>query len=72
MKEKMDRIKQGTMLCKEDEVWLCLACGKTSRTKYGFDTDGKNVCDHGWDVSCSMHSQLIKIEELKDYKKVRI
>jgi hypothetical protein len=33
-------------------VFVCLACGKRSRDKYG-----DNPIDAGWDESCMMHSE---------------
>jgi hypothetical protein len=62
----------GTIPCSEDETWICMACGKKSRTKYGFDENNISCCDHGWDVSCAMNAELIKKEELKDLKMVSI
>lgn len=40
-------------------VYVCAACGKTSRWKYGFDHSGKNDASHGWDESCAMHAELV-------------
>lgn len=41
-------------------IFVCGACGKTARWRYGFDD--KNVNDPerspGWDESCAMHSVL--------------
>lgn len=48
----------GTTLAPEGYIWICLACGKTSKSKYGFDQDHKPVAMRGWDVSCSLNSQL--------------
>ena len=59
----------GTTLCADDHVWVCGACGKTSRTRYGFVDDGTSrgdnnlpdgtrVASHGWDASCMMHAVL--------------
>lgn len=28
---------EGTELAPEGKLWVCLACGKTSKTRYGFD-----------------------------------
>lgn len=61
-------IIDGTTLCSEDKTWLCTACGKKSRTKYGFDINSINVCDRGWDSSCMLNAILIKKEKLKDIK----
>ena len=40
------------------KIWLCLVCGKTSPTKYGFDTKG-------WDVSCMINAKLVNKNELE-------
>ena len=42
----------------EDEVWICQACGKESRTESGFDDKGKHVASYGWDVSCMLNAVL--------------
>jgi hypothetical protein len=34
-------------------VWVCGACGKRSKDKYG-----NQAIDRGWDVSCAMNSVL--------------
>jgi len=57
-------MSDGTELCKDDELWVCGACGKTSRSHYGFDKDEKSVASPGWDESCMMNSSLFKKEEL--------
>ena len=38
----------------DGQVYVCGACGKRSRDKYG-----DNAIDHGWDVSCMMHAVLV-------------
>jgi hypothetical protein len=38
----------------EGQVYLCTACGKRSRDKYG-----EKRISHGWDVSCMMNSVLV-------------
>jgi hypothetical protein len=62
----------GTTMCADNKTWICMACGKLSRTKYGFDFLDRNCADHGWDVSCMMHAELITKEELKDIRAVPI
>lgn len=42
----------------DGQVYVCGACGKISRTRYGFDDDDKNVCQPGWDESCMLHAIL--------------
>ena len=36
--------------------FVCLACGKTSSTRYGFD----GTADRGWDPSCMMNAVLCR------------
>lgn len=50
--------ENGTLEAPDNMVWVCGACGKTSRTRYGFDADNKNVCDRGWDASCMANAVL--------------
>jgi hypothetical protein len=38
----------------EGQVYLCAACGKQSKDKYG-----EQRISHGWDVSCMMNSVLV-------------
>ncbi len=37
-----------------DQIYVCDACGKTSRDKYGFGQEHS----YGWDASCMMHAVL--------------
>lgn len=49
----------GTTPAPAGQVWVCTACGKRSRTRYGFDDDNQDAfIDRGWDESCSMHAVL--------------
>lgn len=50
----------GTELAPEGQAWVCLACGKTSRSRFGLDKGNKNVAMKGWDASCVLNSQLIQ------------
>jgi len=43
----------------EGQVWVCLACGKMSKDKYG---DQK--ISWGWDASCMLNSALFKESNL--------
>ena len=36
-------------------IFVCLACGKRSKDKYGFQS-----IDYDWDESCMMNSKLIE------------
>lgn len=35
----------------EGKIWVCLACGKTARDRYGADS-------RGWDASCVINAQM--------------
>jgi hypothetical protein len=37
----------------EGEVFVCLACGKRSKDRYG-----SKALDRGWDASCMLNAQL--------------
>lgn len=39
-------------VAKEGHIFVCLACSKRSRDKYG-----DQPIDHGWDVSCVMRAE---------------
>lgn len=41
------------------QVYLCAACGKQSRDKYG-----EKKIHHGWDVSCVVNSVLVYEDSL--------
>ncbi len=60
---------KGTDLAATGQVWVCGACGKTSRTRYGFiddgtgrgadyTPDGERVAAPGWDESCMLNAVL--------------
>ena len=40
----------------EGMIWVCDACGKTARDRYGIVGEHS----HGWDESCMMHAVLIE------------
>jgi hypothetical protein len=47
------------------QVWVCSACGKRARTRYGVDAAGAHTnLDHGWDESCVMHAVLCHEEKM--------
>ena len=50
---------EGNKEAPEGMIWVCGACGRTSRWRYGFDVDG-NECEksHWWDESCMMNAVL--------------
>jgi len=45
----------------EGQIFICSACGKRSKDKYG---DQK--IDRGWDISCMIYSVLCYEEKHKD------
>jgi hypothetical protein len=60
--EKYAGKDDGTTLAPTGYQWQCQACGKRSRTRYGFDKAGKRqAIDHGWDESCMMNAALVKV-----------
>lgn len=40
-------------------LWVCMACGKRSRDKYG-----NQKLSRGWDVSCVLNAQLLAEDQL--------
>lgn len=60
MNHKVD----GVVLAPLGQIWKCLACGKVSRSQYGFDSERRNVASPGWGASCVLNSVLI--EDLDD------
>ena len=55
---KKVRDLNGTDCVSRPLTWLCERCGKKSRSKYGFNRSGANVCDTGYDAACAMNSFL--------------
>lgn len=51
----------GNHTAPEGQVYVCGACGKRSRDRYG----DKRI-DRGWDVSCMMHAVLCYEERTPD------
>ena len=47
---------------KPGHIFVCCACGKTSTTRYGFETAGpfattKGTASPGWDESCMLNAR---------------
>ena len=42
------------------KIWVCTACGKTSRDEYGFSPEHS----YGWDESCTLHAKLFDVAKL--------
>jgi hypothetical protein len=49
----------GNHAADDDHLYVCLACGKTSTTCYGFDAANKSTASPGWDESCMMNAVLL-------------
>lgn len=43
----------------EGTVWVCAACGKRSRDRYG-----TKPIDWNWDVSCTLNAMLCRVDSL--------
>lgn len=52
------QVTDGVTVAPEGQIYVCGACGKTSMTRYGFDSDEKRVADRGWDTSCATWATL--------------
>lgn len=56
-----DKTLKGTDLAPPGFVFQCQACGKKSKSRYGWDKDGKNTkIDQDYDSSCFLHAYLVK------------
>lgn len=52
-------IGAGTTPAPDGQLWVCTACGKRARTRYGFtETNKSTALDYGYDESCMMHAVL--------------
>lgn len=49
-------VKSGDYVAPPGHIFLCDACGKVSRTRYGLDGSAQ----HGWDESCMLNASLMK------------
>ena len=50
---------KGTAIAPDPLVWVCGACGKRARSRYGFDAQERSTAiDRGWDESCMLHAVL--------------
>jgi hypothetical protein len=48
----------GNQKAPDGHVYVCGACGRVSRWKYGLDFSGKHDSTPGWDLSCAINSLL--------------
>jgi hypothetical protein len=46
-------MRDGPRIAPDGQVWVCAACGKTSKDRYGDDKSS-----WGWDESCMLNSVL--------------
>ena len=53
-------------------IFVCMACGKSSTTRYGFTGDDpgpyKSTADPGWDESCMMNASLITKRAYEEWR----
>jgi len=65
----MVEMKRKEWIAPKGKIWVCCACGKT--TKYKPEaTDDDN---YGWDVSCFLNSELFDVDKLeRDPKTKRV
>jgi hypothetical protein len=57
-------IEKGSELAPEGQIYVCAACGKRARSRFGFDAMGRSTwIDHGWDTSCMTHAVLCYAEK---------
>lgn len=55
---------EGTKLAPDGQLWVCEACGKRARSRYGFDALGRRTSlDYGWDASCMLNAILCYAEQ---------
>lgn len=57
MSERIDPF-DGNYVAPDGMAWMCAACGKRSRDRYG-----EQKFDHGWDSSCTTNAVLIHDED---------
>lgn len=56
----METDKNGNQVAAQGQVFVCGACGKQSKDKYGEQMIGR-----GWDVSCMLNAVLCKEDSLR-------
>lgn len=56
----------------EGFIYVCHACGKTSKDRYGYNKKYPGETSYGWDASCYMYSKMYKKSQLEydEFKKV--
>lgn len=53
-----------TRIAPEGQIWVCLACGKTEKDRYG--------TKDGWDESCMLNSALAYEDKVIRYESGRV
>lgn len=48
------------IIAPDGEIWVCLACGKTSKDRYGLEEEHSP----GWDESCMLNSRMVSKDRL--------
>lgn len=72
MRDEKDRTQPvwtesiGTDIAPVEFIYVCAACGKTSRSRYGFDSSNARCSAPGWDESCMLHAVLCHAEKAPD------
>lgn len=51
--------QSGPTIAPVGAIWVCTACGKTTRDRYGIDESSAI----GWDASCMLNSILCRDDE---------
>jgi len=55
-------IEEKNRIAPKGKVWVCCACGKTSKDRYGLRFPEETT--RGWDESCLLNSQLFDKDKL--------
>lgn len=59
LEHEATHVNGGTQIAPEGQVWVCGACGKRARSRYGFDAQHQSTAiDRGWDESCMLNAVL--------------
>lgn len=55
----------GTDMPPQGTIFICAACGKRSRTRFGFDGQNLRVGpSQGWDESCMLNAVLVQEDSI--------
>jgi hypothetical protein len=57
-------VAKGSELAPDGQIYVCAACGKRARSRFGFDAMGRPTrIDPGWAPSCMLHAVLCYAEK---------